>query len=75
MNSAEAIVEQNRSTGSATRKIVHIDMDAFYASVEQRDNLSCAGSQLWWRGLADGLSSVLLPMKRDDLGSVPRCQR
>jgi hypothetical protein len=26
--------------GKAMRKIIHIDMDAFYASVEQRDNTS-----------------------------------
>jgi DNA polymerase-4 len=30
-------LEQNAG-GSARRKIIHIAMDAFYASVEQRDN-------------------------------------
>ncbi|WP_036487151.1 DNA polymerase IV [Myxosarcina sp. GI1] len=29
-----------------TRKIIHIDMDAFYASVEQRDNLKYRGKPL-----------------------------
>ena len=40
------------------RKVIHIDMDAFYASIEQRDNPDLRGGRLrseargngaWWR--------------------------
>lgn len=43
---------------SAMRKIIHIDMDAFYASVEQRDFLAFRGKPLAVGGSPDGRGVV-----------------
>jgi DNA polymerase-4 len=41
------------------RKIIHIDMDAFYASVEQRDNSELKGKAIAVGGLPEGRGGVV----------------
>ena len=71
----EERAEGNAPEAGALRKIIHIDMDAFYASVEQRDNPELRGQPVAVGGSQERGSSRRRATKHESSACTRRCRR
>ncbi len=68
-------IKSQSNDSAPVRKIIHVDMDAFYASVEQRDNRICAGDHWPLAGRRHAVSWRLPVTRQGPSACIRPCHR